>query len=414
MLISVGARIAEQSSVVIVSQTWSATAKAVTQPITAGDSPWTLGPILLVLWGLGSGAVLAYWLVRAVRLRAILRRAERDPNPLTVDGLRLDVVRTDARLEPGVVGLFRHVLLLPRGLETRLTPQQLRAILAHEFCHVRRRDNLTATVHMLVEAVFWFHPLVWWIGARLVDERERACDERVVACGHDPEAYAEAILNVCEHFARSPLRCAAGISGSELNRRIAQIMRYREMSSLKLAKKLFLGAAGGATFAIPLLAGLTVQNTVVAQTDPCRVPTPAEAVNEVARNQPRTLAWLELEGGYTPIIKVAPRYPERAAERGLDGYAIVEYSIAPDGKVENAFVVESSSSLFDSAVLESTQKYRYKPCVLNGQAIAAQGVRTKVYFQIDGNERPQPNYRDDDGDEVVIVKAASPTSEDAP
>jgi TonB family protein len=349
-------------------------------------------------------------------LRAVLRRAERDPNPLTNDGIRIEIVRTDAPLEPGVVGLFRSVLLLPRGLENRLTTQQLGAILAHEICHVRRRDNLTATVHMLVEAIFWFYPLVWWIGARLIDERERACDEMVVACGHDPATYAEGILNVCEHYTGSPLRCAAGISGSDLNRRITQSMWYRGMNSLKLAKKFFLGAAGAATFASPLLAGLTVQNTVVAQAvvaqeDPCRVPMPADAVSEVVRNQPRTLAWMELEGGYTPIVKVAPRYPELAAEHGLEGYAIVEYAITPDGRAENASVVESSSNLFDSAVLESLQKYRYKPCVLNGQAITAEGVRTKVFFQIDGNERPQPGYRDDDGDEVVFVNATAPANE---
>jgi hypothetical protein len=57
------------------------------------------------------------------------------------------------------------------------------------------------------------------------------------------------------------------------------------------------------------------------------------------------------------------------------------------------------------------QKYRYKPCVLNGQAITAEGVRTKVFFQIDGNERPQPGYRDDDGDEVVFVNATAPANE---
>jgi beta-lactamase regulating signal transducer with metallopeptidase domain len=45
---------------------------------------------------------------------------------------------------------------------------------------------------MLVEAVFWFYPLVWWLGARLVDERERACDEEVVALGKDPRSTPKA------------------------------------------------------------------------------------------------------------------------------------------------------------------------------------------------------------------------------
>ena len=66
----------------------------------------------------------------------------------------------------------------------------MKAILVHERCHIRCHDNLVAAIHMLVEAIFWFHPLVWWIGARLVEERERACDEEVLRRGADPEAYA--------------------------------------------------------------------------------------------------------------------------------------------------------------------------------------------------------------------------------
>ena len=85
------------------------------------------------------------------------------------------------------------MLYLPPGIADHLDDAQLKAIVAHEQCHIRRRDNLTAALHMLVEAVFWFHPLVWWIGTRLVEERERACDEEVVRTGSDPEVYAESM-----------------------------------------------------------------------------------------------------------------------------------------------------------------------------------------------------------------------------
>ena len=48
------------------------------------------------------------------------------------------------------------------------------------------------------EAIFWFDPLVWWLGVRLVDERERACDEEVLELGSDRQVYAESILKTCE------------------------------------------------------------------------------------------------------------------------------------------------------------------------------------------------------------------------
>ena len=92
----------------------------------------------------------------------------------------LAVMSSPSMPEPGVVGIRRPRLLLPEGIVERLTPAQLRALIAHERCHIRCHDNLAAAIHMVVEAIFWFHPAVWWIEARLVDERERACDEAVL------------------------------------------------------------------------------------------------------------------------------------------------------------------------------------------------------------------------------------------
>ena len=78
---------------------------------------------------------------------------------------------------------------------------------------------------MAVQAIFWFHPLVWWIGARLVDERERACDAEVVRLGSDPRVYAESLLKTCQFYVESPLVCVSGVTGSDLKKGIEQIMR---------------------------------------------------------------------------------------------------------------------------------------------------------------------------------------------
>ena len=67
---------------------------------------------------------------------------------------------------------------------------------------------------MVVRALFWFHPAVWWIGARLIEERERACDESVVQASGEAEVYAEGILNVCK-YCRVPVACVAGVTGAD-------------------------------------------------------------------------------------------------------------------------------------------------------------------------------------------------------
>ena len=161
-------------------------------------------------------------------------------------------------LEPGVVGIVRPVILLPEGIAEQLMPSELETVLAHELCHIRRRDNLFAAIHMIVEAVFWFHPLVWRIGAHLVEERERACDEEVLSRGSHPEVYAEAILNVCKLYVQSPVACVSGVSGANIRRRIEAIMLNRCLQRLSHPKKLLLAGAATAALAGPIAIGLLI------------------------------------------------------------------------------------------------------------------------------------------------------------
>jgi bla regulator protein BlaR1 len=131
-------------------------------------------------------------------------------------------------------------------------------------CHVRRCDNLATAIHMIVEAVFWFHPLVWWLGARLIDERERACDEAVLrTC--DPQVYAEGILKVCEFYLASPLTCVSGVTGANLNRRIEDIMTNRVGRQLGAYKKMLLAGAGILAVAGPIAIGVTNPPPIRAQ-----------------------------------------------------------------------------------------------------------------------------------------------------
>jgi uncharacterized protein (TIGR03435 family) len=236
-------------------------------PVAASASVATTGPltaVLLALWLCGFLAVLLYAWTRWHHVAAAVRLS----TPLTEgreleawgrlafrpSGIRL--VSSTAKLEPGVFGIFRPVLWLPPGIGNRLEDAELEAILAHELCHIRRHDNLLATLHLLVESIFWFHPLVWWLGARLEEERERACDEEVVRLGGEPQIYAESILKVCEFYLASPVACAAGVTGGELKKRIEGIMTNRFTRKLNFGKKMLLTAAAVVAVAVPIVVGL--------------------------------------------------------------------------------------------------------------------------------------------------------------
>ncbi len=223
-------------------------------PSTPARTDWT--PVaMLGAWMCGFGAIALIRFRGWLRIRAAVRAS----SPVTIPA-SVEVRSAPGLLEPGVVGWLQPILLLPKGIAERLTPPQLDAVLAHELCHVTRRDNLFASIHMLVEAMFWFHPLVWWIGARLVEERERACDEEVLNLGREPLVYAEGILNLCKLYVESPLACASGATGSDVKKRIEAIMTNRAVLRLNLAKKLALAVAAMAALALPIVVGSFAQS----------------------------------------------------------------------------------------------------------------------------------------------------------
>ena len=269
LLVSIGSRvewrsapaIAAQPAVAIVMDEISQPFAPIDTKMSAAPSPHSVIPaVLIAVWIAGCAIVLVSWFRRWWRVRLTLRRA----SPVQLE-FPIKVMSSPSLIEPGIFGIFRPVLLLPEGIADRLTPAQLQSILAHELCHVRRRDNLAAAIHMLVEATFWFHPLVWWIGARLIEERERACDEEVLRSGSEPGVYAESILQVCKFYLESPLECAAGVTGSDLKKRIESIMSGRFGRRLTPVRKLMLATAGVAAVAAPMMVGVLNAPTVRAQ-----------------------------------------------------------------------------------------------------------------------------------------------------
>ncbi|MFN2328239.1 MAG: TonB family protein [Chromatocurvus sp.] len=90
------------------------------------------------------------------------------------------------------------------------------------------------------------------------------------------------------------------------------------------------------------------------------------------------------DGEYLPIVKVAPIYPRRAQTRGITGYCIVEYTVTRNGSIKDPQAVDCSpSGVFERASVKAAEKFKYKPRVVDGEAIEVAGVQNKFTFELE-------------------------------
>ena len=136
---------------------------------------------------------------------------------------------------PFVIGAFRSVVYLPLSAVTSLSPEQLDTVLSHELEHIRRADYVWNLIQNLIETLFFYHPAVWWIGAKLREQRELCCDDAAIRSCDDPITYATALLSLEEQRRGVPSLSMAlnGQGKSDLLARISRILGEKPESRLK-------------------------------------------------------------------------------------------------------------------------------------------------------------------------------------
>jgi TonB family protein len=272
-------------------------------------------------------------------------------------------------VEPGIFGILRTTLLWPASISAQLDDCHLEAILAHELEHVRRHDNLTAAMHMMVEAIFWFHPVVWWLGARLVEERERACDEAVIESGNHPQIYAESILKTCAFCVQLPVACISGVTGGSLKERIVRIMTQHQPVSLTISRKLLLAAIGLAAVGGPICFGLLDASHVMALTTATQ---PSEIGRVYHIGKDVTAPKL--------VFAPDPQFSERALRAKYEGVCVVSVIVDADGKPQRVQVMRHLGMGLDEKAVEAVQQYKFTPAKRFGKPVAVE-VNIEVNFR---------------------------------
>ena len=208
----------------------------------------------LCLWSYLAGLLLmaVYRLAGWILMRRLLRRSM---------PLRFSRVRQSHDIQaPVTMGVLNPAVILPVGWRG-WAPATRRAVLAHEFAHLRRRDVLTAALARLVKSLFWFHPLAWWVSRQVAGLAESACDAAALDRSNDPAAYSRMLVAFAQAVNHAGGRVAlpglAMAAGSGIGRRVDQVYELSAGNLRRLSRpRVWLVALGGPVLAIAAAVGL--------------------------------------------------------------------------------------------------------------------------------------------------------------
>lgn len=200
----------------------------------------TLGQWAAIGWLVGLGLFGILGVIKATRTAAWVRRQRRLPPPAVHSVITsllhsLGITRMprvwliEDVSQPFVWGVVRGDIFLPASFAEVQDHECRRDILGHEVAHVLRFDAAVNALQIIAQAVFWFHPLVWWANQRIRAEREKCCDEMAVArFGASPKHYSQVIVDtlLSEHKSRRPIPSLAVVgSARNIEERIRTMLR---------------------------------------------------------------------------------------------------------------------------------------------------------------------------------------------
>jgi beta-lactamase regulating signal transducer with metallopeptidase domain len=213
-------------------------------------------PTIVTVWSMIAG-VLALrmmmglaWVGRIIRSRSsacdAVWQSRLDQLALAFGIERAIRLRVVAEFQsPVAAGWWRPAVLVPASLIARMPPELLEALLAHELAHIRRHDYLVNMMQSAIEALLFYHPIVWWLSRRIRVEREQIADALAAEALGEPRRLAVALNELAIFQTESPgfpmTRLASSANGGNLMSRIQNLVRP---SHHALSWKMFLPAAG--------------------------------------------------------------------------------------------------------------------------------------------------------------------------
>lgn len=214
---------------------------------------------------------------------------------------------------PLVLGSYRPTLLLPAAALSNLSDAQWSAIIAHELAHLRRYDDLVNLLQLLLETMFFYHPAVWWLSARIRQEREFCCDDVAARATGDAAMFCRALLSLEQLRATTPA-FALGAGGGSLLQRVQRLLPVAKERRAAPMSAMFAAALGTAALVLAVMClSPNFPATAIAQSESNSAPIPLNG--PLTDDQARTLA-LEAHAKASAMDKL-PRLMLQAETRHI-------------------------------------------------------------------------------------------------
>jgi HEAT repeat protein/beta-lactamase regulating signal transducer with metallopeptidase domain len=184
----------------------TATSRAAAQSAAPARRPLSWSAILFRVWLIGALLILSRLVAGVIAVQWMSRRTERvtdapwlaQARSLAAElgvSSRIVFLRSKGAAMPMAWGMFRPAVLMPAGAD-HWPAERLRIVLLHELAHVKRHDCVTHMMAQIACALHWFNPLAWIAARHVRTERERACDDLVLAAGTRGSDYADQLIEI--------------------------------------------------------------------------------------------------------------------------------------------------------------------------------------------------------------------------
>jgi beta-lactamase regulating signal transducer with metallopeptidase domain len=358
-------------------------------PATAAESASTY-TYLMALWIMGCAYLTWRWIRGWLGLRRIVKNAQVVSNPQVMDVVRktaallhlsrLPVIRSsDEDISPFTVGIWHTSVVLPGILVQEVPSNQLQAVLTHEFAHLKRRDPLIGWILTICETLYYFYPFFRMAKRKLMQERETACDEYVLAESRTkPKIYAMALIEAAEKYRGRSLKMIPIAIAAESFTHLKKRLEYL-VTDFKPVGRL----SRGTTVLLIILAILTLPGiALTGKSAPCRSLTVKVTDHQ---GKPVAQAGVEVMSGYRPVAE---------ALTDQDGTASI--SIPFNISVQWILALKSGSGLdyfenYDSIIMDKgTLPVEELPERID---LVLEGARTINIHAVDSDEEPVAGVR---------------------